>query len=292
MNYSPLRYPGGKARLSPFIKLLIENAGIEKPVYIEPYAGGAGVALSLLIDGIVDEVVINDYDKAIYSMWRAILEDTEEFVRLIEETTVNVEEWYNQKRIYSENNKKYSVELGFAAFYLNRTNRSGIISNAGPIGGYEQTGNYTIAVRYNKEDLIRRIREIAKHRKKIHLYNKDAKKLISIYLQKYIDRAFIYFDPPYYKKGKALYKNFYTESDHKDIFELITAIPCSWIVTYDDVQEIRAIYEGCSARLYDLTYSLANNGTKSELMYVSDEGLWPTVDQLSKANVSINLREL
>ena len=292
MNYSPLRYPGGKARLSPFIKLLIENAGIEKPVYIEPYAGGAGVALSLLIDGVVDEVVINDYDKAIYSMWRAILEDTEEFVRLIEETPVNVEEWYNQKRIYSENNKKYSVELGFAAFYLNRTNRSGIISNAGPIGGYEQTGNYTIAVRYNKEDLIRRIREIAKHRKKIHLYNKDAKKLISIYLQKYIDRAFIYFDTPYYKKGKALYKNFYTESDHKDIFELITAIPCSWIVTYDDVQEIRAIYEGCSARLYDLTYSLANNGTKSELMYVSDEELWPTVDQLRKANVSINLREL
>lgn len=292
MNYSPLRYPGGKARLSPFIKLLIENAGIEKPVYIEPYAGGAGVALSLLIDGVVDEVVINDYDKAIYSMWRAILEDTEEFVRLIEETPVNVEEWYNQKRIYSENNKKYSVELGFAAFYLNRTNRSGIISNAGPIGGYEQTGNYTIAVRYNKEDLIRRIREIAKHRKKIHLYNKDAKKLISIYLQKYIDRAFIYFDPPYYKKGKALYKNFYTESDHKDIFELITAIQCSWIVTYDDVQEIRAIYEGCSARLYDLTYSLANNGTKSELMYVSDEELWPTVDQLRKANVSINLREL
>lgn len=292
MNYSPLRYPGGKARLSPFIKLLIENAGIEKPVYIEPYAGGAGVALSLLIDGVVDEVVINDYDKAIYSMWRAILEDTEEFVRLIEETPVNVEEWYNQKRIYSENNKKYSVELGFAAFYLNRTNRSGIISNAGPIGGYEQTGNYTIEVRYNKEDLIRRIREIAKHRKKIHLYNKDAKKLISIYLQKYIDRAFIYFDPPYYKKGKALYKNFYTESDHKDIFELITAIPCSWIVTYDDVQEIRAIYEGCSARLYDLTYSLANNGTKSELMYVSDEELWPTVDQLRKANVSINLREL
>lgn len=292
MNYSPLRYPGGKARLSPFIKLLIENAGIEKPVYIEPYAGGAGVALSLLIDGVVDEVVINDYDKAIYSMWRAILEDTEEFVRLIEETPVNVEEWYNQKRIYSENNKKYSVELGFAAFYLNRTNRSGIISNAGPIGGYEQTGDYTIAVRYNKEDLIRRIREIAKHRKKIHLYNKDAKKLISIYLQKYIDRAFIYFDPPYYKKGKALYKNFYTESDHKGIFELITAIPCSWIVTYDDVQEIRAIYEGCSARLYDLTYSLANNGTKSELMYVSDEALWPTVDQLRKANVSINLREL
>ena len=175
MNYSPLRYPGGKARLSPFIKLLIEKTGIQNPVYIEPYAGGAGVALSLLIDGVVDEIVINDYDKAVYAMWRAILEDTETFIRLIEETPVNVNEWHNQKAIYLERNKKYSVELGFAAFFLNRTNRSGIISNAGPIGGFDQTGNYTIEVRYNKTDLIDRVREIANHRDSIHLYNKDAK---------------------------------------------------------------------------------------------------------------------
>ena len=173
MNYSPLRYPGGKARLSPFIKLLIEKTTIQNPVYIEPYAGGAGVALSLLIDGVVDEIVINDYDKAIYSMWRAILEDTEDFIRLIENTPVNVNEWHQQKAIYLERSKKYSIELGFAAFFLNRTNRSGIISNAGPIGGFEQTGNYTIGVRYNSADLIERVREIAKHKDKINNIEKN-----------------------------------------------------------------------------------------------------------------------
>ena len=292
MNYSPLRYPGGKARLSPFIKLLIEKANIDNPVYIEPYAGGAGIALSLLIDGVVDEIVINDYDKAIYSMWRAILEDTDAFVQLIESTPVNVQEWHNQKQIYLESNKKYSLKLGFAAFYLNRTNRSGIISNAGPIGGFNQAGNYTIDVRYNKTDLVNRVREIAKHKGKIHLYNKDARSLLENYLGKYTDRAFIYFDPPYYKKGKVLYKNFYTESDHKAIFDLIKNVRCPWIVTYDDVPEIRKIYNGCSCKLYDLTYSLANSGTNSELMFISDGMVWPTEQELTQNKITMNLREI
>lgn len=292
MNYSPLRYPGGKARLSPFIKLLIEKTAIQNPVYIEPYAGGAGVALSLLIDDVVDEIVINDYDKAIYSMWRAILEDTEDFIRLIENTPVNVDEWHNQKAIYLERNKKYSVELGFSAFFLNRTNRSGIISNAGPIGGFDQTGNYAIGVRYNSTDLVERVREIAKHKDKIHLYNKDAKSLIANYLPKYEGRAFVYFDPPYYNKGKVLYKNFYTATDHKDIFTLIRELKCPWVVTYDDVPEIRKLYSEYSAKLYDLTYSLANSGTKSELMFVSDNALWPTAQEMSRNHITINLREI
>ena len=291
MNYSPLRYPGGKARLAPFIKLLIEKTDIQNPVYIEPYAGGAGVAFSLLFDGVVVEMVINDYDKAIYSMWRAILEDTEAFIRLIENTPVTVAEWYNQKAIYLGRNKKYSVELGFAAFFLNRTNRSGIISNAGPIGGFEQKGNYTIGVRYNSADLVERVREISKHKDKIHLYNKDAKSLITNYLPKYEGRAFVYFDPPYYNKGKALYKNFYTETDHKDILDLIKEVKCPWVVTYDDVPEIRKLYSAYPAKLYDLTYSLANSGTKSELMFVSNDALWPTAQELAQNNIRINLRE-
>lgn len=151
MNYSPLRYPGGKSRLAPFISLLIQKSKIENPIYIEPFAGGAGVALSLLISSVVDEIVINDYDKAIYSMWRALLTETDRFIDLIDTTPLNVKEWRIQKQIYNEQGKKYSLELGFAAFYLNRTNRSGILSNAGPIGGFEQNGNYLIDARFNRQ---------------------------------------------------------------------------------------------------------------------------------------------
>ncbi len=290
MNYSPLRYPGGKSRLAPFISLLIQKSKIENPIYVEPFAGGAGVALSLLLNSIVNEIVINDYDKAIYSVWRALLTETNRFIELIEDTPLNIEEWRAQKRIYDEEGGRYSLKLGFAAFYLNRTNRSGILSNAGPIGGFDQMGNYLIDARFNRQDLVRRVCEIAKHKSKIHLYNKDIRMFLEKYMPKYQERAFIYFDPPYYNKGKALYKNFFSPLDHQEIFKCISALSCPWLVTYDDVPEIREIYSSYVGKRYDLTYSLANNGKKSELMFLSDDALWPNEEELRERQISINLR--
>lgn len=286
-NYSPLRYPGGKGRLYPFVAAIIKNTGIEHPVYIEPFAGGAGLALSLLYNGIVEEIVINDYDKAIYSMWKAILTQTTAFVELIRNTPVSVDEWYHQKEIYSTQREKYSLELGFATFYLNRTNRSGILS-AGPIGGYQQTGNYLIDARYNKDDLIKRVEKIAKYKKNIHLYNHDIRSFIRSYIPKYIDRAFVYFDPPYYKKGKYLYKNFFEEKDHQDIHDLITELDCPWMVTYDNAQEIRKIYGEMQVWQFDLVYGIANRGLNSEILFISDIDLLPKCTDENK----INLRQL
>ncbi|MPM30930.1 hypothetical protein SDC9_77483 [bioreactor metagenome] len=290
MNYSPLRYPGGKNKLAPFIALLIKKAAIENSIYVEPFAGGSGVALSLLLNSVVDEIVINDYDKAIYSMWRALLTETDRFIALIETVPVNIDEWRNQKRIYDEQSTKYSLELGFAAFYLNRTNRSGILSNAGPIGGFDQTGNYLIDARFNRQELIRRVQKIAEHKSKIHLYNKDIRSFLKSYMPKYQKCAFVYFDPPYFKKGKALYKNFFSPTDHQEIFNLIKDLKCPWIVTYDDVPQIRKIYSSHTCKRYDLIYSLANNGKNSELMFLSDDSLWPSNDELKEAKVVINLR--
>ena len=290
MNYSPLRYPGGKNQLAPFISLLIQKSRIENPIYVEPFAGGAGVALSLLLNSIVDEIVINDYDKAIYSIWRALLTETDRFIELIENTPLNVEEWRTQRHIYNEQGNKYSMELGFAAFYLNRTNRSGILTNAGPIGGFDQTGNYLIDARFNRPELVRHVREIAKHKSKIHLYNKHIQTFLKNYMPKYQERAFIYFDPPYYKKGKALYKNFFSPSDHQKIYERICKLDCPWLVTYDDVPEIREIYSSYIGKRYDLIYSLANNGKNSELMFLSDDALWPSEEELKSGKITINLR--
>jgi len=288
-NYSPLRYPGGKSKLAPFVSLVIKKANLQNPVYIEPFAGGAGTALELLFDGTVSEIVINDYDKAIYSMWKAILTNTRKFIKMIEDTPINDVEWRRQKDIYNTQNKKYSLELGFAAFYLNRTNRSGILS-AGPIGGHDQTGNYLIDARFNKNDLITRIKKIAKYRHKIHLYNYDVRTFINVYAQKYIANAFIYFDPPYYHKGKQLYKNFFEHKDHEQIRDLIVNLNCPWIVTYDDVEEIRTIYNAYQGYNFDLVYGVANTGLNSEIMFLSDNILVPNNDELKKVNVKINFR--
>lgn len=288
-NYSPLRYPGGKGRLYPFVAALIKNTGIQHPVYIEPFAGGAGLALSLLFNGVVEEIVINDYDKAIYSMWKAILTQTRAFIELLIQTPVTVEEWHHQKNIYSTQNSKYSLELGFATFFLNRANRSGIL-NAGPIGGYKQNGNYLIDARFNKEDLIKRVQIIAKNRGKIHLYNHDIRSFIRLYIPQYIDNAFVYFDPPYYKKGKYLYKNFFAEKDHQDIHDLIVGLECPWLVTYDYVQEIQQIYNEMNAWQFDLIYGVANSGRNSEILYISDENLLPQkTDSIVK---KMNLRRI
>ena len=285
MNYSPLRYPGGKAKITPLVNLLMESSGVKNGTYIEPFVGGAGVALSLLFDNKVDRIVINDYDVAIYSIWNAIINETENFISLIEDTPISVEEWKKQKKIYIEKNDTYSIELAFATFYLNRTNRSGIIK-AGPIGGYEQTGNYLIDARYNKSDLIKRIQKISTYQGKIILYNKEIRDFIVNYLPIYHNNSFIYFDPPYFKKGKELYKNFFNLTDHRDIAELIRGLNIPWMVTYDDEAEIVDLYKDKFIKRYEINHSAANKGKNREIIALSSD-FWPSKDAIGKLKMDI-----
>lgn len=292
MNYSPLRYPGGKSKIAPLIRLIIEKTGSSDITYIEPFAGGAGVALSLLIEGVVDQVVINDYDKAIYSFWRALKETPQELIDLIEHTPLTIDEWKHQKDIYSTQNKRYSVELGFAAFYLNRTNRSGILS-AGPIGGYNQTGNYGMDARFNRDALIGRIQEIAKYKSQIVVYNKEIRSFISGVIPKYQANAFVYFDPPYFENGQRLYKNFFSPTDHTDIaLSIINGVNCPWVITYDDVPELRGIYSNYVQRRYNLNYSAANKGKGSEIIIFKDSYLLPPSDEVRKCMGDFQLTEV
>ena len=292
MNYSPLRYPGGKSKIAPLIRLIIEKTGSSDITYIEPFAGGAGVALSLLIEGVVDQVVINDYDKAIYSFWRALKEAPQELIDLIEHTPLTIDEWKHQKDIYSTQNKRYSVELGFAAFYLNRTNRSGILS-AGAIGGYNQTGNYGMDARFNRDALIGRIQEIAKYKSQIVVYNKEIRSFISGVIPKYQANAFVYFDPPYFENGQRLYKNFFSPTDHTDIaLSIINGVNCPWVITYDDVPELRGIYSNYVQRRYNLNYSAANKGKGSEIIIFKDSYLLPPSDEVRKCMGDFQLTEV
>lgn len=292
MLYSPLRYPGGKGKLAPFMGLMINKMNIKKGTYIEPFAGGAGVALMLLMEGYVDDIVINDYDKAIYSVWRAIISESENLVDRILDTPVNIDEWKKQKEIYVEQNKKYSLDLAFATFFLNRTNRSGILKG-GPIGGFEQTGNYGIDARYNAEKLVERIRAIAKYKKHIKVYNKEIVSFIENVLPNYGQNSLTYFDPPYFNKGPELYKNFFDKEDHDKIAQLIlNGVPGNWIITYDDTPEIIELYKQQCIRRYDLNYSAANTGKSSEVMVFNDNKFCPTNQELLNQEININLREV
>lgn len=290
MYSSPLRYPGGKGRLAPFMEYMIKRTGHEGGTYVEPFAGGAGIAIELLEKGIVSEIVINDYDKAIYSFWRAILTETDRFIAEVRHIPLTIDEWKKQKTILTNKSHRYSYELGFAAFYMNRTNRSGILKG-GVIGGYEQTGRWKMDARFNRESLIERISSIADLRNQIHVYNKDISSFIDIYLDKYSDNSLVYFDPPYYEKGSQLYMNFFKSKDHVRIERSISMnVRSDWIITYDDCEEIRRLYSGYSPMRYDLDYSASRRRKASEIIVFKDKGMIPDNEELMKEGININLR--
>lgn len=292
MYYSPLRYPGGKAKLAPFMGLMMERLGHQGGTYIEPFAGGAAIAIELLEKGIAGRIVINDYDKGIYSFWRAILNETDRFVHDIKKIPLTVDEWDRQHLIYTNRCNKYSYDLGLATFYLNRTNRSGIIKG-GMIGGRDQSGPWKMDARFNRQHLIERIEKIAENKEKIVIYNKDIRSFISNYLPKYQNDALVYFDPPYYNKGKQLYLNFFNHNDHVDIENLLhNNVLCDWILTYDDAPEIEEIYSSANIYKFDLSYSATKRRTANELMMFKNTIDVPSNIEMSRENVKINLRSI
>ncbi|MBN2122451.1 DNA adenine methylase [Candidatus Micrarchaeota archaeon] len=269
-RYSPLRYPGGKGKLIAYFKQIIKDNGLLDGVYVEPYAGGASVALALLIDGYVSRVVINDIDRSIYAFWHSVLNETDELCNLIEKTPVTVKNWRIQKEKQGRKNECGLLELGFSTFFLNRTNRSGILS-AGVIGGLKQEGQWKINARYNKEALIKRIKKIASYKDQIELHNQDAMDLIKTLSRVLPEKTLIYFDPPYYVKGNKLYLNHYVPEDHKEIFSKIRRLKLPyWIVTYDNVLPIQKLYAPFRQEEYKLGYSVAKYNVGREIMIFSD----------------------
>jgi len=268
---TPLRYPGGKASLAAFFDRVIQSQGWNNITYIEPYAGGAGAALSLLVQGKVSRIVINDFDPAVYAFWKSAVEHPQAFIKRVKNTPLTIEEWKKQKEIYKEKNLKKPLELGFATFYLNRTNRSGVL-DAGPIGGMNQAGKWKIDARFNRITLAERIKLIAKNRDKITVLNLDGVEVIKKYSRK--KGAFFYIDPPYYKKGAMLYLNAFNPDKHQELADTLNArAESNWLLSYDAVDEIREMYEprGRKIETFSLNYSVHHNTKKGlEFMIFSD----------------------
>jgi len=248
---------------------LLRLNGLERGHYAEPYAGGCGLALGLLYGGYVADVHINDIDPSVWAFWHCVLNETDALLALIEETPITVEEWLRQRDIHRSQDTSNTLRLGFSAFFLNRTNRSGIIQGAGVIGGLEQDGNYKIDCRFNRQDLARRIGRVRKYRDRIHLTNLDAMDFFSLLEKVLPEDSFLFVDPPYYKKGADLYTSFYEPKDHAKLASKIIAIDRPWIVTYDDVPEIRQLYRRRRQYCFDIQYSLREKRIGTELLIAS-----------------------
>ena len=272
---SPLRYPGGKAKVASFVQELIIQNNLLDGTYVEPYVGGGSVALCMLFNECVSDIYINDIDLSIYAFWHSILMDSERFCRLIHDTPVNMAVWKKQRDIQANKLKEDLLTVGFSTFFLNRTNRSGIL-NAGVIGGNDQTGKYKIDARYNKSNLIRRILRIAEYSDRIHLSNLDALELINDLRLKLSEKTLFYFDPPYYVKGKGLYLNYYNDDNHREIATVIKKLDrYKWIISYDNVEFITSLYSDFRQQIFELNYSASNSGKGKEVMVFSNNLIIP-----------------
>ncbi|MDC9604019.1 DNA adenine methylase [Xenorhabdus griffiniae] len=272
---TPLRYPGGKGKFAYYLKRLIEANGLNDGHYVEPYAGGAGVALDLLFNEFVSRIHINDLDPAVYSFWCAAVNHTEELCTAISKIPVTIEQWEIQKKIINDIDNNSIVDVALATFFLNRTNRSGILK-AGVIGGKNQSGKWTLDVRFNKPDLISRIQMIGAFGSRINVHNYDAIALMDNVVKSLPKNTLLYLDPPYYHKGSGLYRNYYNHEDHVAICKKLNEVEHPWIVSYDNAEEIKQIYSAYRQEEYFLNYTAQEKRKGSEVMIFGPRVIIPS----------------
>jgi DNA adenine methylase len=273
---SPLRYPGGKRKVGNFVKLFILENDLLGAEYVEPYAGGASVALSLLYEDYIDHIHINDIDTSIYTFWHVVLNKTDELCSRIASVKVTVEEWHRQCAVQLSMDPD-DVDLAFSTFFLNRTNRSGII-RGGLIGGKNQTGAWKLDARFMRDNLIRRIQKAGRFRSRITLSQLDASVLLKTWTVTCEVPTVLYLDPPYYVKGEGLYKSFYSHSHHVEIEGIVERLKVPWMVSYDAAPEIEELYGKYSSLHYSLSYSAADRYRGSEVMFFPPTVHIPVVD--------------
>jgi DNA adenine methylase len=262
---SPLRYPGGKARLAPFVSELLRNQHPRPRRYVEPFAGGAGVGLRLLYDEHVDEIVINDLNPGIAAFWRSVFDSPEEFMDLIRRCKPSIDVWYEQQAVY-DSAPDDDLALGFATFFLNRTNRSGILG-ARPIGGLDQTGRWKIDARWNADKLAARIDLLAPYASRVEIRERDALDLLSEVLRD--PETFVYADPPYVVQGDELYLDTLRWEDHQRLSGILRGSR-NWFLTYDADERVLDLYRGLRCVSFGIAHTAATQHIGREFGVFAD----------------------
>lgn len=268
---TPLRYPGGKQRLAPFIREILLANDLYGCAYAEPYAGGAGVAVALLLAGDVARIHLNDADPRIYAFWTAATEHTHELCRFVEDVELTVGEWMRHREVVKRPDDHDTFALACSTFYLNRCNRSGVLGG-GLIGGKSQTGTWLMDARFNRDNLIARIQDIGRLADRITVTQLDAEVFATTWAHdNFAEQTLIYFDPPFYERAQSLYMNAYEPDDHARVAQTVQSqVAHPWIVSYDDHEAIHALYSARRSFVHELQYSAARSYKGAEVFVFSD----------------------
>lgn len=259
-----------------FVALLFRANRLLDGHYAEVYAGGAAVAFALLYGEYVRSIHINDLDRGVYAFWLAARDNTANLCRLIRGATFTRKEWERQREIQVSKDPD-PLDLAFSTFYLNRTNRSGIVTG-GLIGGMDQTGGWKMDARFNKDDLIGRVERIGRWRSRVNIYRLDGADFLKTVVPALPERSLSYLDPPYYVKGQEkLYASYYEPKDHVVIAGIVRGLDRPWLISYDDAAEVRDLYQGYKLIDYGIAYSAQHRYRGREVAFFSDDLLVPAV---------------
>ncbi|MCJ7577102.1 MAG: DNA adenine methylase [candidate division Zixibacteria bacterium] len=271
-NLSPLRYPGSKRRLVTYLYEILQHNGIQPNVLVEPFVGGGSVVLYFLKNKIVEKAIISDKDRLIYSFWYVLFSDTKYLINFIKNVKINLRNFQNYKTIAKRVEDYPEKILAEACIFLNRTSFSGIMTDSvGPLGGYKQTSDYKISCRFNKEKIIEKIKVISSFRRKVVVLPYDWKDTIEyaenwLLKRKRLNKAFFYFDPPFFNKACDLYRKYFSIEDHKRFCDFILSLKYDWVLSYDDAPEIRRMYKrnGNAPMHVEMPYSINSGGRRLE----------------------------
>jgi len=285
---SPFRYPGGKGKLAKFIALFLVTNNLQGCKLIEPFCGGAGGTLPLLLSGMIDKLYLNDLNLGISGFWLTLKKNPDALINMVEKEPVNIEAWQHWREIYFSDEEFSPLEKGFATFFLNRTNRSGML-HAGPIGGRDQKGDYKIDCRFTRETLIGKIEKIANIANKIIVSSHDARKCIS----RLKADSLIYADPPYVKEGRNIYNDFcFSDNEHLMFSKALKKSKAHWLLSYDDHPLIHKLYSNSGINIVELSYAINKARIGRELLIASANSRQPASDfSIPREDFSLNYQE-
>lgn len=254
--------------MAPFLRHVIEAQRTRPVFYAEPFAGGAGAAMQLLSDGVVEHVALNDLNGGITSFWRAVFEENDRLAEAVRTAELSLGMWHQQREIQLDAQAD-PFERGFATFYLNRTNRSGILGGR-PIGGLEQTGTWKLDARFNKADLVARIRHLSSFRDRVTVTQNEGRLFLDA-LDGDRTEKMIYVDPPYLKQGEDLYLANMLYRDHVNLARTLLRLKSPWLLTYDRDDRIpEQFYPGLACAAFSISHTAAIQHLGKEYLVVPE----------------------